>query len=230
MQFSGAAGISYQASTHFTGNFNLTMGKLSAFDRNNGPKWYYRNLNFQSSLFEAAFTAEYDLINITEPNDGNLIDNNPRRFTPYAFIGVGLFHFNPYTYDLAGKKVFLPPIGTEKGNPRLLLWQVSLPYGIGLKYAVSQTFLISAEINLRKTFTDYIDDVSIHHYLDTAELLATHGQEAASLSYRADEIPNTKYQFWGYRGNPERKDGYYTFLLKASIQIFTKRPKFYYGY
>ena len=75
------------------GNFNLTMGKLSAFDRNNGPKWYYRNLNFQSSLFEAAFTAEYDLINITEPDDGNLIDNNPEKVYALCFCGFRIFSF-----------------------------------------------------------------------------------------------------------------------------------------
>jgi len=225
------AGISYQLSPHWLSNFSLAFGKLAAFDHDNGLRWYYRNLNFQTSLFETALTAEYDLIDITEPDDGNYIDNNPKRFTPYAFIGVGLFHFNPYTYDLSGKKVFLAPLGTEGQPTPYSLWQVSLPYGVGLKYSVTQTFLISAEINLRKTFTDYIDDVSIHHYLDTTQLLATHGQEAASLSYRADEIPGNKYSFQnGYRGNPDKKDGYYSFLLKATLQIFTKRPKFYYGY
>jgi len=230
MQLSGAVGISYQASPHFLGNFNLTAGKLNAFDRNNGPKWRYRNLDFQSSLFEASFTAEYDLINITEPDDGNFIDDNPKKFTPYIFAGFGFFHFDPYTHDQSGKKVYLQPIGTEAQPTPYPLWQVSLPYGIGIKYAVSDNFLVSAEFNLRKTFTDYIDDVSQHQYPDTVQLLITHGQEAASLSYRADEIPNNKYRPWGYRGNPERKDGYYSFLFKASIQIFNKRSKFYYGY
>jgi hypothetical protein len=127
------------------------------------------NLNFQSSLFEASVTAEYDLIDITEPDDGNFIDNNPRKFTPYAFAGLGMFHFNPYTHDQAGKKVYLQPIGTEGQLTPYPLWQICLPYGLGVKYAISNNFLVSAEFNLRKTFTDYIDDASIHHYPDSTQ-------------------------------------------------------------
>lgn len=230
MQPHASVGISYQASPHFQGNFSLVYGKLGASDVNNGPKWFYRNLNFKTVFFEAALTAEVDLIDITEPDDGNFIDDNPKRLTPYAFVGVGFFHFNPYTYDLAGKKVYLQPLGTENQATPYPLWGVSLPYGIGVKYSLTDNILVSAEFNLRKTFTDYMDDVSQHQYVDTTILLQTHGQEAASLSYRADEIPDTKYKFWGYRGNPDKKDGYYSFLVKVSIQLFTNRPKFYYGY
>jgi len=102
--------------------------------------------------------------------------------------------------------------------------------GIGIKYAITNTVQLSAEFDLRKTLTDYLDDVSQHHYIDTVQLLQTNGPEAASLSYRADEIPNNDYKFYGYRGNPGKKDGYYSFLFKVAVQLFVYKPAFYYGY
>ena len=228
-KFSGMAGITYQSSHHYSVNFSLMQGKLGASDSKTGTKWFYRNLSFQSNIFEVAVTAEYDLINITKIG-GAFADQNTNRFTPYLFAGVGIFHFNPYTYDMSGKKVYLQPLGTEGETTPYSLWQVSVPFGFGAKYLVSSTVMLSAELSLRKTFTDYIDDVSHFHYIDTVLLAATHGQEAASLSYRADEIPNNHYAFYGYRGNPKKNDDYYTFTIKASIQLFANRPKFYYGY
>jgi len=228
MKLNGSVGATYQFTPHFSTNLSFSLLKIGASDSKNGPKWVYRNLSFESMLFETAVTGEFDLINIEEADDGNLINENPRQFTPYLFAGIGLFHFNPYTYDQSGKQVYLQPLHTEDQNKAYSLWQVCLPFGIGAKYSVTNNFRISAEFNLRKTFTDYLDDVSQHHYADSAVLLQKYGPESASLSYRADEIPNTPYKFYGYRGNPSRKDDYYTIVIKATIQLFTHNPKFYY--
>ncbi|MEP6748594.1 MAG: DUF6089 family protein [Bacteroidota bacterium] len=230
MKMNVAAGLSYQATPHFAANFSLMYGKIGATDAKNGAKWVFRNLNFQSSIFEASLTAEADLNDITQFQNG-FTDQNPQKFTPYIFAGVGLFHFNPYTYDPSGKKVYLQPLGTEAQTTPYSLWAFSIPFGIGAKYALNNNILISAEFNVRKTFTDYIDDVSNYHYPDTTALAASHGAEAALLSYRADEIPGNTYNFKdGYRGNPTKKDGYYSFMIKLSYQLFTGTPKFYYGY
>lgn len=231
MKFAGTAGITYQLTPHFAGNFSLTVGKIGAKDADNGEKWARRNLNFQSMLFEAAVTAEADLTDINQPDDQSFADRNPDKITPYVFGGLALVHFNPYTYDLSNKKVYLQPLGTEGQAAPYSLWQISFPFGIGVKYAISNTIVLSAELSLRKTLTDYMDDVSRNHYVDTTELLATRGQEAVSLSYRADELPDNHYSFKdGYRGNPKKKDGYYGIMFKLYYQLFTTRPKFYYGY
>jgi len=230
MQLNGSLGLTYQRTPHFSGNLSLTFGSLKASDSENGWKWFYRNLSFQSSLFEVATTLQYDLFDIQQPDEDNIAELNPQKITPYLFAGIGLFHFNPYTYDLSGKKVYLQPLGTEGQTEPYSLWSVSFPIGIGVKYALNKTMMLSAELNFRKTLTDYMDDVSQHNFVDTVQLLATHGPEAASLSYRADEIPDNKYQFYGYRGNPDKKDVYYSVMLRFSYQLFTKRPRFYYGY
>lgn len=229
-KFNGAVGLSYQYLPNLSFNANLMVGKIGAMDIKNGRKWYYRNLSFQTMLYEGTLTAEYDFNDISQPEDA-FNNENPQKFTPYLFAGIGLFHFNPYTYDVSGKKVFLQPLGTEGQATPYSLWQVCFPYGIGGKYAINSTTIISAELSVRKLLTDYLDDVSQHKYPDSAALLASRGPEAAALSYRANEIPNSPYiKQNGYRGEPSRKDGYYSFLVKASFQLFTKRPKFYYGY
>jgi Outer membrane protein beta-barrel domain len=230
MRLGGTVGVTYQARPHLAGNFSFTLGSIGATDAKNGPRWVYRNLSFKTVIFEASVTAEYDFINIDQPDDQSFADMNPKRVTPYIFAGLGLFHFNPYTYDLSGKKVYLQPLGTEGQVTGYALWQASFPIGVGVRYALSNTVMLSGEFNFRKTLTDYLDDVSHHQYADTTELLATHGQEAASLSYRADEIANTPYKFYGYRGNPDKKDVYYSFMIKFSYQLFAHRPRFYYGY
>jgi hypothetical protein len=228
MKLNASFGASYQFTPHFATNLSFAFLKIGASDSKNGPKWVYRNLSFGTMLFETAVTGEFDLINIEEPDDGNSMDNNPKRFTPYLFAGVGLFHFNPYTYDKSGKQVYLQPLHTEDQIKAYALWQFCIPIGIGVKYALTDNFRLSAEFNLRTTFTDYLDDVSVHQYADSAMLFQKYGPQSASLSYRADEIPNTEYKFYGYRGNPSKKDNYYTVIVKATIQLFTHNPKFYY--
>ncbi|MFT4155810.1 DUF6089 family protein [Parafilimonas sp.] len=225
----GFAGLSCKITPHIATGIAFSYGALKANDAENGRKWVKRNLSFQSSILEVAATAQYDLFNIEQPDEGNIAEANPRKFTPYIFAGIGMVHFNPWTYDQSGQKVYLQPLGTEGQASPYPLWAVSFPMGIGVKYALTHTIMVSCAFNLRKTLTDYIDDVSIHQYPDTVQLLSTHGQQAASLSYRADEIPNNDYKFYGYRGNPDKKDGFYTFVLTISFQLY-RAPKFYYGY
>ncbi len=216
MCFAAAGGVSYQIIPHLSSNAFLTVGKVKASDSKNGERWKYRNLSFQSAILEVSLTAEYDILDMETPDKGNV-------FSPYIFAGVGMFHFNPYTFDASGKKVYLQPLGTEGETTPYSLWQFCIPFGVGAKYAVSSSVRLSAEFSLRKLFTDYLDDVSQHQYADTTQLLLTHGPLAASLSYRADEIPNSPYKFYGYRGNPNKKDDYYSFIVRASFQLFTGR-------
>src|SRR4030095_16932054 len=61
-----------------------------------------RNLQFESAISEFSVVGEYYLFNLYE-----------KRFSPYGFIGLGIFHFNPYSHDSNGRKVFLKPLSTE---------------------------------------------------------------------------------------------------------------------
>lgn len=212
--FQGGLGI--KLSDHFVLYYMLGTGKLSASDASN-PKTIRRNLNFKTNIGETYLALEYNLFDISGLNN----------FTPYGFAGIGAFGFKPYTYDTAGNKVYLQPLGTEgqeipgySDKKLYKLVQLQIPFGIGVKYAISPHFVVAGELGFRKLFTDYLDDVSSRYYADTAILRAARGPLAADLSFRADEIPGSTYNIVRrHRGSPKGKDTYYTFSIKLFISF-----------
>jgi hypothetical protein len=164
-----------------------------------------RNLSFQTNITEFSLVAEI-----------NTFDMNYKRWSPYVFGGLAVFHFNPYTYDQQNNKVYLKPLSTEgqglAGYPRAYaLTQLALPFGGGIKFNISDKVRIAGEIGLRKLFTDYLDDVS-GNYADPNDLLTNKGQQSVDLSYREDELPfgDPAYPAKGItRGSPKYKDYYY---------------------
>ena len=88
-------------------------------------------------------------------------------FSPFIFTGVSLFNFNPKAEASDGQWYTLQELGTEgqgttsfQNRKPYSLTQLSIPFGGGVKIGVSDDFNIIIEYGLRKTFTDYIDDVS----------------------------------------------------------------------
>ena len=85
--------------------------------------------------------------------------------------------------------------------------QLSIPFGGGVKIGVSENFNIILEYGLRKTFTDYLDDVSMTYVgspfptefdLLTMELSdrSLDGPQAEGIA-RGDETNNDWYSFSG---------------------------------
>jgi hypothetical protein len=174
-----------------------------------------RNLSFQSPITEFSLVGEF-----------NTFDMTVKRWSPYVFGGLALYHFNPYTFDQSGNKVYLQPLGTEgQGLPgyekQYSLTQLAIPFGGGIKYDISEKVRLAFEVGLRKLFTDYLDDVS-GKYADVNELLAARGHLAVDLSYREDELPggDPSYPLKGWeRGSPKYKDYYYFTGLHLIFRI-----------
>ena len=216
-QASGAlgAGLQYDLTNHWSLLTNLNYGQIGASDAYaNQADLRARNLSFQSKIYEWNVLAEYNLLDLSE-----------HRMTPYGFVGLAVFHFNPYAYDTTGKKVYLRPLSTEgEGLPGYHkpynLTQLSIPFGGGIKFRVSDNVVIAYEIGLRKTFTDYLDDVS-GTYVNEATLLAAKGSEAVEMAYRGNEVKGgAAYPAAGtIRGNPKNKDWYYMSGIKVSIAL-----------
>lgn len=208
----GGAGVTYDLNDHFAAKFQILFGALSANDKFGRNK--ARNLNFKTSLFETQLGLKYYLIPL-----------NSRIYTPYLFASVALFHFNPYTYDTTNAKYFLRPLSTEgegfiQGKKMYALTQVSIPFGGGIKFSVSDHINVGLELGLRKTFTDYIDDVSTT-YVDQAQLLAARGPKAVELAYRGNELPGgAPYPAAGTeRGGAKSLDWYYFTAFTFSYRI-----------
>lgn len=210
-QNSGGA-LGFTIGYQFTNRFNLragfTYGKVSAADSlSDQEDIQLRHLHFQSNLTEFSLVGEF-----------NTFDLDIKRWSPYVFGGLAVYHFNPYAFDRRGLKVFLQPLGTEgqglPGYAQTKLYsrtQMALPFGGGIKYHISDNVRIALEVGLRKLFTDYLDDVS-GNYADENELFTGRGEQSVDLSYREDELPfgDPAYPQKGEtRGSPKFKDYYY---------------------
>ena len=88
--FAFSGGLQYDLSPHFSILGNLSYAKVGASDAySKKPDVVARNLSFQSRIYEGNLLLEY-----------NLLDLNQHRFTPYAFGGFALYHFNPFAFDI----------------------------------------------------------------------------------------------------------------------------------
>ncbi len=206
----------YEISGRVNLRAGLTLGKIAGDDKYNAESVRRRNLNFESKITEFSLLGEFHVFNL---------DNI--RWTPYAFAGLALYHFNPYTFDSGSAKTFLKPLSTEGqgiagyNTKEYSLTQLALPFGGGIKYSITNNVRIGLEIGMRKLFTDYLDDVSTN-YADPADLFAERGPKSVELSYRSDEIPdgNPAYpQKGAQRGGAKQKDWYYFTGLHLTFRL-----------
>lgn len=200
----------------------VTTGKVEAADKFNRDYLQRRNLSFATGIKEFFTMFEADMLDIST-----------KKFTPYAYGGMVLFRYNPYTFDTNNNKVFLQPLSTEgQGLPDYperkvyKLTQFAAAFGGGIRVAISNCSSIALELSQRKTFTDYLDDVSTS-YIDKNKLLLAKGQQAVDLAYRGDEVHNpTPYPPDGeQRGTPTEADWYYFIGISADVRISCLKEK-----
>ncbi len=214
-------GVSYDITDKLIARTGFTYGTLEGNDTKNttAKGIEFRNLSFKSAVSELQLGLEYNLFKL----EGKSI-------TPYFFAGIAGYHFNPYTNDSAGNKVFLKPLSTEgqglaayPDRKNYSLTQFAVPFGGGIKLQISDNLQLAAEVGIRKLFTDYLDDVS-KNYVDFATLLAAKGPQAVELAYRGDELAGAP----GYpadgtqRGSSKTKDWYYFSGLRLSARLNNK--------
>lgn len=203
-------GLQYFFHPRVSARAELNWFKLEGSDANaNDEGRRNRNLSFYSSNFEISATG---LV--------NLYSNGPRfyrrpKINFYGFAGVGLLYFNPKA-DYKGQSYSLQPLRTE-GVAYSLLTPV-IPYGLGVRLRIGPYTNIVVEGGWRKTFTDYLDDVS-GRYINNASFT---DPVAASLADRTQEYdPSLPLHKAGQiRGNPNNYDSY--FLLNAKVEYYLK--------
>lgn len=200
----------------------LTYGNIQGYDSySTDPMRQQRNLSFHSKIYDASLTGVYEFFDLME-----------KRYTPYVFAGVSVFNMGPYAYDSLGNKIGLAILSTEgQGLPqypdrkRYKYQNISIPFGGGIRFAVTRNIALGWEFRFNKTFTDYLDDVS-NRYVDRSILLAAEGAKAVEMAYRGGELKNGNpvYPADGtMRGNPKTKDWYYFSGLTVSFRLFNDR-------
>ena len=218
----GAVILKYGLNKNIYIRAGFAFGSVAGSDKYNRVELRSRNLNFRSSLQEFSLGGEWRII-------------NPDKFsvTPYVLLGVGVFHYNPYTFftDPATNKterVYLRPLSTEgqgleeyPERKPYSLTQFCIPYGVGIKWQINCNLNLGIEFRHTKIFTDYLDDVSTT-YVDEEVLRNRKGQQAVNLAWRRDEIDGRPYpaNALGFgRGNPKEKDWYYFAGLTLGLKL-----------
>ncbi|MFT3910205.1 MAG: hypothetical protein QM737_12320 [Ferruginibacter sp.] len=190
-----------------------------------------RNLNFRSDIWEV-----YGAFEIYPTMLFNSDEDYDPTIRPYGFIGAGIFHFNPEgsLTDSRGKTTWykLHPLKTEgEGMPQYpeklpySLTQMNIPFGLGARVKVSPRVNTSLELLYRKTFTDYIDDVSTT-YIDPNDFDTNLSPQDAAVARQISDktvgilTPGiNRYEPGTQRGNPKNMDAYFSFVIKLGIQL-----------
>ena len=96
--------------------------------------------------------------------------------------------------------------------------------GVGIKYQLSERVNLGTELLYRKTFTDYIDDVSTTYidpyyfdqYLSPADALTARKIHDKTVSIVTNV---TRYQPGTQRGNSQNMDAYFSTVVKLGVRL-----------
>jgi hypothetical protein len=116
----------------------LTGGKLAASDANPIDVFAAKRASsFNIFLLEASAGFEYHFLDWRD-------SKRPLRFTPYIYAGAAMFIIS----------------GNTAKNAPYSNVQPAIPFGVGMKYVLNPNWYISLEFAMRKTFFDYLDNIS----------------------------------------------------------------------
>jgi hypothetical protein len=230
-----SVGLRYKLTPFLSLHTHLTYGSVAGDDalteeyfRNN------RNLSFKSHILEANVNFEAALLSGRQGGIYRL--RGVKRSTSYeaslyAFLGIGVFNFNPKA-EVGSEWIRLQPLGTEgqgiaESRDAYKLTQVCIPIGIGGRYFVNRRWGIGLELGVRKTFTDYIDDVSKTYY-DNAAIEAKNGPTAAFLAdpSKTASVEGPEINVGQQRGDPRDNDAYMFAIFSVHYKIRTGRTNF----
>ena len=221
---------------HTSFNYLLVAGddKLTA-----EPFRQNRNLNFKSNIFELATRAEFSFFSNKVGHRYGIKKTLSRRkksrsWEWIGFVGIGAFYFNPKGLNSAGQYVKLRPLHTEGqglpgGAKQYSNFAISIPMGVAFRMIVNKQWCVGLELNYRKTFTDYIDDVSTVYY-DNAALNANYGPVSAQMADpNIGTIPGATLPggdgLNAQRGNSKDMDAYMGLQITVGRFFAKKRGK-----
>lgn len=213
----------YKFMPHWKVRLQLAGGMLNAGDAaSKDARHRIRNLSFRSPLLELSAITQFELF----ANHRKYLYR--KKWTPYFLAGIGVFMFNPQA-RLNGDWLSLQPLGTEgQYLPHSELspysrTQIALPLGMGMRFKLRSWIDLYTEVLWRKTFTDYLDDVSGNY--PELDLLLAKDPAAYLLSDRIDRsrYPAGAASAYGFRGNSHTADGYFTATAGISFLIYRHR-------
>jgi hypothetical protein len=231
------AGISatYNFTVPFGVRANLNLGMVNGKDKVHPES----KLAFRSYIFDYSVQLHYYITRLKSKTRNYSIKYGRRSYRSgnfsvisYVFVGLGGFSFNPKGQYKDGSWHELQPLTTEgqgiiPTRDPYNLFSMNIPFGAGIRYPIKKGFYLGFELSFRKTFTDYLDDVSLT-YLNTQRLETQVGPESAYFSDPSENISLKETYPAIARGNPKNKDAYLFSFVSLSYDFpkVKKRTKF----
>ncbi len=221
-QFSGHLFYRYNFNQAIAAKAQVGYGTISAYDYATG--FTLRNLHFKSHIAEFTITGQVDILALIRK------DRPLGKLSPFLFVGGGVFNFSPKA-EFNDEWHKLQPLGTEgqgmsefPDREKYKLTQFSIPFGLDLRYNIGRKLFMGFEMGFRKTFTDYLDDVSTT-YVDNGLLAAANGELAAELADRSSDIMGEGFLFnvGKQRGDSEDMDWFFLFDFYVTYNFINKR-------
>lgn len=215
-EYIGPAGglfFRYNLGTRFSFKQGLNYGRVAfADDVSEFPYQQARNLSFKSDIFDFSSTVEFNFFKYDR-------EKRHLSFTPYLLVGISVFYFNPKA-EYEGEEYSLQPLQTEGESYSRV--SVGVPIGGGFKYSFTPYWAIGIEGGFRKTFSDYLDDVSSTYIANLND-----GTIGSTLADRSGEVTDPPIGREGkQRGFAERNDEYLFVGISISYSpIRMKCPK-----
>lgn len=190
-----------------------------------------RNLQFKSSMLEAYIATEIYPTVFLERYDGL-----KGKLRPYGIAGFGVMKFNPKGeyFDPSGRSTWveLAPLHLEgqgfteyPDRKPYKLMSFEMPLGAGFKYYFQENKYVGFEVVHRKSFTDYVDDVSTT-YIDAnlfdKYLSPSDASMAKQLYYRQNFPNNTNTRpalGAEQRGDPEDNDSFFSSVIRFGWRL-----------
>lgn len=228
-------GMRFKQTQQISHKVNLTLAYIAGNDQwTEDPIRLSRNLNFRSPLVEIGYNFEFYLKKEKRGHRFKLRGVRGLRsmgLYPYGFFGVSGFFFSPQG-NVGGSWEWLKKHSTEgqgisSTRPEYSRFQLAVPLGVGVKYAVDRRWLISIEYGMRKTFTDYIDDVSTTYFPNN--IIEAERGSIAALAADPTQGAWVGAQSYQQRGDPTDNDSYLFLIIGANYKLKTTRngrPKF----
>lgn len=215
---------------YFSVKGNFYWGILRGDDKlTQEPFRNRRNINFKSNIFELSGQVEFNFIKEQKGHVYKIkgvrgMSHKDRQI--YLFGGGGGVYFNPKGKYSNGAWYALQPLGTEgqgiTGTKKYSRITGILVVGGGARFAINRYWGIGFELGMRKTFTDYMDDVSTT-YPDPA--IFNGNPKAIYFSNPTDQsVPDNCYPCIGeQRGDHTDKDAYMFGVFTVGYKVMYKK-------
>ena len=194
--------VRYNWNNRWSFRFDYTHAKVKGSDE--VIQWRpERGLSFTTNINDFSLVAEFNFL--------EYYTGNPKRnVSPYIFGGISVFQYTPYQrivdaqlgldtlVNLRNYKLDTIYRSTKPGSDELTFSSklaeffggrgnkvsVSIPFGVGVKFALSRHMAATVEWRMQKAFTDYLDGIG-GVYLDKGEPF-----EYTNIVYKKDAQGN----------------------------------------